>query len=302
MNKRSLAALATTTLIALAATSTVLPQFAYAQASDTAATASATTATAAAPQAAAPAADQPVPPPAPAATETVNNPYGLGALWKNGDFVARFVLILLVIMSMGSWYIMITKFFEQFRANRRAKAADEQLWTAPSLADGAKQLDESSPFRFIAETAIEAGEHHDEALLEAVDRNTWIDVSVERAITNVSNRLQDGLAFLATVGSTAPFVGLFGTVWGIYHALTAIGIAGQASIDKVAGPVGEALIMTAIGLAVAVPAVLGYNFLVRRNKSVMERVRAFGAQLHTVLLAGGKRQARAANRAASLVQ
>ncbi|WP_116142160.1 MotA/TolQ/ExbB proton channel family protein [Trinickia diaoshuihuensis] len=301
MNKRSLAALATTTLIALAATGTAVPQFAYAQASDAAATTATASATAA-PQAAAPAADQPAPPPAPAATETVNNPYGLGALWKNGDFVARFVLILLVIMSMGSWYIMITKFFEQFRANRRAKAADEQLWTAPSLADGAKQLDESSPFRFIAETAIEAGEHHDEALLEAVDRNTWIDVSVERAITNVSNRLQDGLAFLATVGSTAPFVGLFGTVWGIYHALTAIGIAGQASIDKVAGPVGEALIMTAIGLAVAVPAVLGYNFLVRRNKSVMERVRAFGAQLHTVLLAGGKRQARTANRAASLVQ
>ncbi|MGG1949408.1 MotA/TolQ/ExbB proton channel family protein [Trinickia sp. NRRL B-1857] len=303
MKKRSLAALATTTLIALAATSTALPQFAYAQASDAAATTATAAASAtAAPQAAAPAADQPAPPPAPAATETVNNPYGLGALWKNGDFVARFVLILLVIMSMGSWYIMITKFFEQFRANRRAKAADEQLWTAPSLADGAKQLDESSPFRFIAETAIEAGEHHDEALLEAVDRNTWIDVSVERAITNVSNRLQDGLAFLATVGSTAPFVGLFGTVWGIYHALTAIGIAGQASIDKVAGPVGEALIMTAIGLAVAVPAVLGYNFLVRRNKSVMERVRAFGAQLHTVLLAGGKRPARTANRAASLVQ
>ncbi|MGN6085700.1 MotA/TolQ/ExbB proton channel family protein [Trinickia sp.] len=304
MKKRSLAALATTTLIAVATATTALPQFAFAQASDTAATTAATAAasTTAAPQAATPAADQPVPPPAPAATETVNNPYGLGALWKNGDFVARFVLILLVIMSMGSWYIMITKFFEQFRANRRAKAADEQLWTAPSLAEGAKQLDESSPFRFIAETAIEAGEHHDEALLEAVDRNTWIDVSVERAITNVSNRLQDGLAFLATVGSTAPFVGLFGTVWGIYHALTAIGIAGQASIDKVAGPVGEALIMTAIGLAVAVPAVLGYNFLVRRNKSVMERVRGFGAQLHTVLLAGGKRPARAATRAASLVQ
>jgi biopolymer transport protein ExbB len=222
------------------------------------------------------------------------NPYGLGALWKNGDFVARFVLALLVVMSMGSWYIMITKFFEQLRANRRAKHADEQLWSAPSLTEGVKHPDESSPFRFIAETAIEAGAHHEEALLEAVDRNTWIDVSIERATTSVSNRLQDGLAFLATVGSTSPFVGLFGTVWGIYHALTAIGIAGQASIDKVAGPVGEALIMTAIGLAVAVPAVLGYNFLVRRNKSVMERVRGFGAQLHTVLLAGGKRPARAA--------
>ncbi|HTH75455.1 MAG TPA: MotA/TolQ/ExbB proton channel family protein [Trinickia sp.] len=303
MKKHSLAALAATTLIAVATANVALPQAAYAQASDTAAPAATAAASSqsAAPQAA-PAADQPAPPPMPAATETVTNPYGLGALWKNGDFVARFVLILLVVMSMGSWYIMITKFFEQFRANRRAKAADQQLWSASSLAEGVKQLEDSSPFRFIAETAIEAGEHHDEALLEAVDRNTWIDASVDRAITNVSNRLQDGLAFLATVGSTAPFVGLFGTVWGIYHALTAIGIAGQASIDKVAGPVGEALIMTAVGLAVAVPAVLGYNFLVRRNKSVMERVRAFGAQLHTVVLAGGKRPARAANRAASLVQ
>jgi biopolymer transport protein ExbB len=303
MKKRSLAALAASMLISVTAVDAlVAPQLAYAQASDASAAASAPATAPATAQAPAPAANEPAPPPPPASTESVENPYGLGALWKNGDFVARFVLILLVIMSMGSWYIMITKFIEQLRANRRAKIADEQLWTAPSLAEGAKLLDEASPFRFIAETAIEAGEHHDEALLEAVDRNTWIDVSVERAITNVSNRLQDGLAFLGTVGSTAPFVGLFGTVWGIYHALTAIGIAGQASIDKVAGPVGEALIMTAIGLAVAVPAVLGYNFLVRRNKSVMERVRNFGAQLHTVLLAGGKRSARASQPAASLVK
>ena len=293
MKKRSLAALTASILIAVATVDTfVAPQFAQAQASDATAAASAAPA-AAAPQSAAPAADEPAPPAMPAATETVNNPYGLDALWKGGDFVARFVLILLAIMSMGSWYIMVTKFFEQFRANRRAKSADEQLWSAPSLSEGAKLLDEASPFRFIAETAIEAGQHHDEALLEAVDRNTWIDVSVERAITNVGNRMQDGLAFLGTVGSTAPFVGLFGTVWGIYHALTAIGIAGQASIDKVAGPVGEALIMTAIGLAVAVPAVLGYNFLVRRNKAVMERVRNFGAQLHTVLLGGTSRLVRA---------
>ena len=102
-------------------------------------------------------------------------------------------------------------------------------------------------------------------------------------------RLQDGLAFLATVGSTAPFVGLFGTVWGIYNALVKIGVSGQASIDKVAGPVGEALIMTAIGLAVAVPAVLGYNWLVRRNKSALERVRAFGSDVHAVLLANTNR-------------
>ena len=117
-------------------------------------------------------------------------------------------------------------------------------------------------------------------------------MSIQRAIDNVQSRTQDGLAFLATVGSTAPFVGLFGTVWGIYHALTAIGIAGQASIDKVAGPVGEALIMTAFGLAVAVPAVLGYNWLVRRNKSAMDNVRAFGADLHAVLLSAPGRAPR----------
>lgn len=224
--------------------------------------------------------------PAVESTEKVSNPYGLDALWKGGDVIARGTLLILVIMSMGSWYIMVTKFFEQFRANRRARSADETVWDAPSLEAGVQQLDEASPFRFIAGSGIEASRHHEGALLEKVDLNTWISVSIERATTIVSNRLQDGLAFLATVGSTAPFVGLFGTVWGIYHALTAIGIAGQASIDKVAGPVGEALIMTAIGLAVAVPAVLGYNFLVRRNRSVMERVRGFGAQLHTVLLSG----------------
>ena len=133
---------------------------------------------------------------------------------------------------------------------------------------------------------MSASEKHD-GLRGQVELNEWVTMSIARAQENVQNRLQDGLAFLATVGSTAPFVGLFGTVWGIYHALTAIGIAGQASIDKVAGPVGEALIMTAIGLAVAVPAVLGYNWLVRRNKSAMEQVRAFGSDLHSVLLGGG---------------
>ncbi|KVK71875.1 biopolymer transporter ExbB [Burkholderia cepacia] len=294
MNKRFRAAVAASLMITagmggtLVAPQAVLAQQAGASAPSQAASGLASTSAA---PAASSAADRPVPPPEPATSATVENPYGLGALWANGDFVARFVLGLLVVMSLGSWYVMVTKFIEQARANGRAKSADEQVWNAPTLAEGAARLDDASPFRFIAENAIEAGEHHDTALLDSVDRNTWIELNIERSITSVSNRLQDGLAFLGTVGSTAPFVGLFGTVWGIYHALTAIGIAGQASIDKVAGPVGEALIMTAIGLAVAVPAVLGYNFLVRRNKSVMERVRDFGAQLHTVLLAGGRRAA-----------
>jgi biopolymer transport protein ExbB len=148
-------------------------------------------------------------------------------------------------------------------------------------------LKPGSPFRFIAESGLEASTTHT-GLLGHVDLNTWITMSIQRAIDNVQSRTQDGLAFLATVGSTAPFVGLFGTVWGIYHALTAIGIAGQASIDKVAGPVGEALIMTALGLAVAVPAVLGYNWLIRRNKTAMDLVRGFGADMHAVLLSAPK--------------
>jgi biopolymer transport protein ExbB len=239
-----------------------------------------------------PAAITPAPAAVPAAkpatktVESVENPYGLGALWKAGDFVAKFVLVVMVIMSMGSWYIMIVKLWEQAKLSRQAKEAAKSFWSAGTIRQGADTLHETSPFRFIAEAGLDATKKHD-GLLGQVDLNTWVTMSIQRSIERVQSRLQDGLAFLATVGSTAPFIGLFGTVWGIYHALTAIGVAGQASIDKVAGPVGEALIMTAIGLAVAVPAVLGYNWLVRRNKSAMEDVRAFGNDLHSVLLAAG---------------
>jgi biopolymer transport protein ExbB len=229
---------------------------------------------------------KPPPPVATKGTEVVDNPYGLEALWKQGDFVSKGTLIILVIMSMGSWYIMFVKVYEQWKLFRQAKDVGGTFWGAASVQDGVGNLKESSPFRYIAESGIKASTHHEGKLLEQIDRNTWVTMSIQRAVDNVSSRLQDGLAFLATVGSTAPFVGLFGTVWGIYHALTAIGIAGQASIDKVAGPVGEALIMTAIGLAVAVPAVLGYNWLVRRNKVALEQLRAFSADLHMVLMSG----------------
>jgi len=231
-------------------------------------------------------------PKAAATAEIVDNPYGLEALWKGGDWVAKTTLMILVIMSMGSWYIIITKVYEQSRMTRQAKAAERKFWSAPSVRQGAESLKSGSPFRFIAESGLEATQKHD-GMLGNIDLNNWISMSIQRAIDNVNSRTQDGLAFLATVGSTAPFVGLFGTVWGIYHALTAIGVAGQASIDKVAGPVGEALIMTAIGLAVAVPAVLGYNWLIRRNKSVMETVRGFGSELHAVLLSSSAAAAKA---------
>ena len=246
-------------------------------------------------QAAAPAASEAAAPAAPAASltaapaakpaaEKVENPYGLEALWAQSDVVAKGVLVIMVIMSMGSWYIIVVKLLEQSKMAKQAKLAADQFWAAPSVRQGADALDTTSPFRFIAERGIDATKKHD-GLLGQVDLNTWVTMSISRSIERIQGRLQDGLAFLATVGSTAPFVGLFGTVWGIYHALTAIGVAGQASIDKVAGPVGEALIMTAIGLAVAVPAVLGYNWLVRRNKAVMDEVRSFGTDLHAVLLA-----------------
>ena len=273
--------------LALVASFLSVPAFAQAPASGASAAAVAAPASEAAPApAAAPA------PIADATTtkETVDNPYGLGALWAQGDFVSRFVLILLVLMSLGSWYILLTKLFESFKLSKEAKSVRNTFFKSVSLNEGVKTLKENGAFRFIAESGIQAGDHHEGSLTDNIDRNTWVTMGVQRSVDDVRNRLQDGLGFPATVGSTAPFVGLFGTVWGIYHALTAIGIAGQASIDKVAGPVGEALIMTAIGLAVAVPAVLGYNWLVRRNKVGMDTVRAFGSDLHTVLLAAGAKR------------
>ncbi len=223
-----------------------------------------------------------------AAAAAEENPYGLGALWAQGDAVAKGTLLILVLMSMASWYVIFTKYAEQSKLNKQAKAAQESFWSANTVEQGKDTLQEGSAFRFIAEKGLEGASKHT-GLLGAVDFNEWVTMSIQRAIGNVQSRMQDGLAVLATVGSTAPFVGLFGTVWGIYHALVQIGISGQASIDKVAGPVGEALIMTAIGLAVAVPAVLGYNWLVRRNKAVMEQVNAFGSDLHAVLLGSAKK-------------
>jgi biopolymer transport protein ExbB len=217
------------------------------------------------------------------AVEASENPYGIESLWKTSDAVAKTVLLLLLIMSVGSWYIMIVKVLEQAKMGRQAKAATKDFWLAGTVQQGTSALDAKSPYRFMADAATNAVKKH-EGLMGHVDLNDWIATGIQRAVERIQSNTQGGLAFLATVGSISPFVGLFGTVWGIYHALTAIGISGQASIDKVAGPVGEALLMTAIGLAVAVPAVLAYNWLVRRNKAVMDDVRAFSQDLHAVVL------------------
>jgi biopolymer transport protein ExbB len=154
--------------------------------------------------------------------------------------------------------------------------------------DGIERLKKGDDFRNVAEDGLRAASHHDGRLTDRIDLHEWITLSLQRSVEIVNGKLQTGLAFLASVGSTAPFIGLFGTVWGIYHALIAIGLAGQASIDKVAGPVGEALIMTAFGLFVAVPAVLGYNWLIRRNRSVQDGLRNFAADLHAYLISGAR--------------
>ena len=274
ISARSRAAKSIATLLAGFVLSLSMPMMAFAQA-------------ASAPEAAPAAAPAAAAAPKPVITEeAVDNPYGLKALWTQGDAVAHTTLVIMTIMSMASWYVIITKLLEQRSMLKSARNSAESFWKATSVKAGVGTLEEGSAFRFIAEQGIKASDHHEGTMVESIDKHTWISMSVDRSVSSVQGRLQDGLAVLATVGSTAPFVGLFGTVWGIYNALVKIGISGQASIDKVAGPVGEALIMTAIGLAVAVPAVMGYNWLIRRNKAVMDMTRAFAGDLHNVLIAG----------------
>jgi biopolymer transport protein ExbB len=211
------------------------------------------------------------------------NPYGLTALWGSSDLVAKTVLLLLLTMSIGSWFVIVSKLIEQSRLLSYGVQANRDFWAAGALSQGAAALPEKSPFRFVADAAVDAVQKH-AVLNDHVSLNDWVVTRVQAAVDQVQGTSQSGMAVLATVGSISPFVGLFGTVWGIYHALTAIGLSGQASIDKVAGPVGEALIMTAIGLAVAVPAVLGYNWLLRRNKQALDGLRSFGTALHVAAL------------------
>jgi biopolymer transport protein ExbB len=222
------------------------------------------------------------------ATTTVSNPYGLAALWSSGDIIARSVLVLLLIMSLASWYVMLTKLWDQRKLKQSARVAEKQFWTAPSIKDGVERLKKGDDFRAVAEDGLRAASHHDGRLTDRIDLNEWITMSLQRAVDGVNSKLTNGLGLLATVGSTAPFVGLFGTVWGILNALVGIGIAGQASIDKVAGPVGEALIMTALGLFVAVPAVMGYNWLLGRNKLLQDALRNFASDLHAYLVSGAR--------------
>lgn len=220
-----------------------------------------------------------LPPSATQETTTVDNPYGIDALWAQGDLVTKGTLMILVLMSIATWYVTVVKLIEQTKLLRLGNKlqAKSELPVAERMA----ALPES-PYWDLMESGKKSLVQVN--LSAKLDPDTWIATAIDDAVDRVNGFLQSGMSVLATVGSTSPFVGLFGTVWGIYHALTAIGISGQASIDKVAGPVGEALIMTAIGLAVAVPAVLCYNWLLRRNRRIMDLTRLHGDNLHAELV------------------
>ena len=221
--------------------------------------------------------------PVPAAPSSAN-PYGLAAIWLQGDWVAKGCLLLLAIMSTASWVVLVTKTMALRLLRSQTTDALSAFTDVRHFAARVSTLSDDNPLRFVADSGSAAAQQY-AAVKPRVDYDTWLIRAIEQALSKLQTRMQEGMAVLATIGSTAPFVGLFGTVWAIYSALVKIGASGQASIDRVAGPVGEALIMTAIGLAVAVPAVFGYNWLLRQNKLALESVRGFGAQLHMMLLA-----------------
>lgn len=252
--------------------------------------AAAPAAPAAAPAAPAPDAAAPAAPAAPASDATANNkpanpadqstPYGLQHMWETGGWISRSILAVLVIMSAGTWYIFFTKWIEQQRIIGQASQVEKKFWTSATLNEGVDKLPKNSVFRGIAEAGLKASAGG----TTLVGMSDWIGMTLTRQLEDANARLQGGVAFLGSVGSVAPFVGLLGTVIGVLNALISIGVAGQMSIDKVAGPVGEALQMTAIGLFVAVPAVLLYNYLVRRNKVITEKLRAFAGDLQAYLI------------------
>jgi biopolymer transport protein ExbB len=229
----------------------------------------------------------------------MNTQFGLLNLWSQGDVVTRGVAVLLLAMSLASWMVIVVKALDLRKFARHSRST-ESFWHSADFADGLGKLpaDPSNPFRALALEGREATAHHhaQQQLHDSLDVSEWLTRSLRNSIDDSTARLQSGLAVLASVGSTAPFVGLFGTVWGIYHALLSISVAGQATIDKVAGPVGEALIMTALGLAVAIPAVLGYNALVRGNKSILHKLNRFAHDLHSYFLTGTRMTARGATK------
>ena len=218
--------------------------------------------------------------------------FGIANVWIQGDFVTRAVAILLLAMSLASWIVILIKALDIIKLKKHARVAQD-FWHSEDFAAALTKLgnDPANPFRHLALEGREATAHHRNTkahLHDSLDVSDWVTRCLRNCIDEFTARIQSGLAILASVGSTAPFIGLCGTVWGIYHALLAIGTSGQSTIDKVAGPIGEALIMTALGLAVAIPAVLGYNALVRGNKSILNGLNSFAHDLHAYFVTGAR--------------
>ena len=213
-----------------------------------------------------------------AKTAAPQNKFGFAEALEQGGFIAYATVTILGIMSFGSFYILFTKFFEQQKLMGQARDVRTNFWKSNSLREGANKLDKNSAFRQIVDDGLAAEDQHGK-MTDSMEAHDWLHGSLARSEASINARLAGGLPFLATVGATSPFIGLFGTVVGIYRALINIGIAGSASIDKVAGPVGEALIMTALGLLVAVPAVLAYNWLQARNKRIAEQLSGFSTDV-----------------------
>ena len=217
---------------------------------------------------------------------------GLIAVWTQGDWVTKAVALLLLVMSLASWIVIFIKALDVMKYKSLAQRTEE-FWHSADFANGVAQLgpQAGNPFVQLANAGREATAHHRHTqtqLHDTLDISDWISRTLRNSIDDSTARFQSGLAILASVGSTAPFVGLFGTVWGIYHALMGIGVSGQATLDQVAGPIGESLIMTALGLAVAIPAVLGYNALVRGNKSILTKLNRFAHDLHAYFVTGAR--------------
>jgi len=233
---------------------------------------------------------------APTPAAAGENPYGLMAALEQGGLIAQITFGIMVVMSVASWYVFFTKVIEQQKVINEGKRVRSVFWNSPNLRDGANKLQKNGAYRQVVDDGLLAEEQHNK-LTDPVDQHEWVAASLQRSQAAITAKLSSGLSLLATVGSTAPFVGLFGTVVGIYRALIRIGSSGQASIDAVAGPVGEALIMTALGLAVAVPAVMQYNWLMRRNKSIGEELARFANDVHGYMISGGTVRPPAATRA-----
>jgi biopolymer transport protein ExbB len=222
------------------------------------------------------------------AVDPAANPYGFGALIEHGTGVSYTILAVLAIMSLGTWWIFFTKYWDQHKLAKSARNVEKNFWAAGSAREGIDRLPKGDDFRVIAESAVRAAGHYEGRLGDRISLRDWLDMALTRSVDGLNSKLSGGLSFLATVGSTSPFVGLMGTVYGILVALIKIGLSGQPSIDQVAGPVGEALIMTALGLVVAVPAVIAYNVLLKRNKAIQDMLREFTGDLEANLIGGVK--------------